>query len=99
MILSRYNFFVLITLLFIGGLVAIGPETLAQTYVPASSPFTGPVAPPLNSSSTAQQKLGTLLVGSPTNKQKICLNATNSSDATNCINSWNQLSGQFGGPF
>ncbi len=82
----------------LGGLL-LSKVALAQTYVNPSTSFTGPVAPAINSSLNDQRKLGSLGVGRAVNPQKFCLNATSLADATNCISSWSDLSGQFGGPF
>lgn len=89
---------IIITLTLILVAFIIPAVALAQTYVPAGTPFGGPSTPPLNSSTNTQRKLGPLGIGSIASPQSLCLNATNPGDPT-CITAWSNLSGQIGGPF
>lgn len=87
--------------LLLAGLVITGWSAVAegQTYVNPSTPFGGPIAPPLNGSITTQHKAGSLGVGTTANPVSLCLNSFSPADSTNCIAGWSALGTIFGGPF
>ncbi|GEM_PF-2979720 len=60
---------------------------------------TVPVAPPLNSSSSIQQKAGSLIIGQNGGSAKLCLNAGSTTDVSKCVQSWADVANSIGGPF
>ncbi len=80
--------------------VLIGQTSVAQT-LPSSPPPGGLTAPPINLSANTQQKTGSVIIGglnvstcangSQATCAALCLNASSSTDATNCIKTWTDI--------
>ncbi len=82
--------------------VGFGGTALAQTFIEPSGPAPGGrSATYLDTSSTTQKKLGSLIIGDGAGTaETFCLNANSSASTdANCITTWTDLLGKVGGPF